>query len=310
MCAGLEWPEGKRFAFTIFDDTDCATLENITKVYSLLLDLGLRTTKSVWVLDGNVESSLRGSTCEDPEYLAWLHSLQGSGFEIGFHGASYSTASRQETELALKRFREFFGAYPSAYAMHSGCREAPYWGAERVSGLHRFAFRLAQRGRSIQHYEGHVPGSPLFWGDLCQNCVGYMRNFVYYDINTLKCCPEMPYHDPERPFVRAWFASSDGARAPSFIERISEARQEQLEAEGGLCIMYTHLACGFAEENVINPRFRRLMERLAARNGWFVPVSTVLDYVAQKKGVHEISSTERRRLERRWILGKLLHGPS
>ena len=83
-----------------------------------------------------------------------------------------------------------------------------------------------------------MPGSSLFWGDLCQKCVSYMRNFVYYDINTLKCCPEMPYHDPERPFVRAWFASSDGARVPSFNERISEARQEQLEAEGGLCIMY------------------------------------------------------------------------
>ena len=122
MSSGIEWPEGKRFAFTIFDDTDCATLENMPVVYSFLRDLGLRTTKSVWVLNGNVKSSLRGETCEDLEYLAWLHSLQSAGFEIGFHGASYRTATRQETELALERFREHFGAYPSAYAMHSGCR--------------------------------------------------------------------------------------------------------------------------------------------------------------------------------------------
>lgn len=48
----IPWPDGKRFAFTIFDDTDHQTLENVPPVYDFLSDLGLRTTKSVWPLKG------------------------------------------------------------------------------------------------------------------------------------------------------------------------------------------------------------------------------------------------------------------
>ena len=35
------WPDGKRFAFTIFDDTDRSTLDNAPAVYALLRDLGI-----------------------------------------------------------------------------------------------------------------------------------------------------------------------------------------------------------------------------------------------------------------------------
>ena len=48
----IAWPDDRRFAFTIFDDTDNATLANIVPVYDLLAELGFRTTKSVWLLDG------------------------------------------------------------------------------------------------------------------------------------------------------------------------------------------------------------------------------------------------------------------
>ena len=30
------WPEGKRFAFTVVDDTDAATVENVGAVYDFL----------------------------------------------------------------------------------------------------------------------------------------------------------------------------------------------------------------------------------------------------------------------------------
>ena len=36
----IDWPDGKDFAFTIFDDTDLATLENVPPVYELLGGLG------------------------------------------------------------------------------------------------------------------------------------------------------------------------------------------------------------------------------------------------------------------------------
>ena len=46
----LDFPEGRKFAFTILDDTDDATVENVRPVYDLLTELGFRTTKTVWPL--------------------------------------------------------------------------------------------------------------------------------------------------------------------------------------------------------------------------------------------------------------------
>ena len=61
----LQLPEGKRFVFTIFDDTDSATLENVRGVYALLADLGFRTTKSCWVVDGDRnQGKFPGDTCD------------------------------------------------------------------------------------------------------------------------------------------------------------------------------------------------------------------------------------------------------
>ena len=48
MSERIRWPDGKDFAFTIFDDTDCATYATVRDVYAFLRDCGLRTTKSVW----------------------------------------------------------------------------------------------------------------------------------------------------------------------------------------------------------------------------------------------------------------------
>ncbi len=52
MTTRISWPEGKTFAFTIFDDTDRSTVENTKPVYDFLKANGLRTTKSVWPIAG------------------------------------------------------------------------------------------------------------------------------------------------------------------------------------------------------------------------------------------------------------------
>ncbi|MGI6449930.1 MAG: hypothetical protein ACOX3R_06475 [Desulfitobacteriia bacterium] len=44
---GIQWPDGKRFAFTIIDDNDNATVQNNKPIYDLLLALGMKTTKTV-----------------------------------------------------------------------------------------------------------------------------------------------------------------------------------------------------------------------------------------------------------------------
>ena len=74
--------------------------------------------------------------------------------------------------------------------------------------------------------------------------------------------------------------------------------------------MYTHLASGFWNHGELNPRFRQLMERLARKKGWFVPVTTLLDYLATQHGDSVITAAQRGDLERRWLLSKLRVGHS
>ena len=304
------WPDGKDFAFTIFDDTDHATVENVAPVYEFLATLGMRTTKSVWALEGETEPLIGGATCADAAYRDWTLELQGAGFEIGSHGAAPVTARREITLRSLDRFREIYAHHPASLANHSHCRESIYWGDARVDGTSRIAYNLMTGFSRRGHFRGHREGDPLFWGDLCKARVRYVRNFTYTDIDTLAACPVMPYHDPHRPYVNAWFASSEGADVVAYARCLSEQNQDRLEATGGACIMYTHLSAGFWRDGVLDPKFRALMERLAAKNGWFVPVSTLLDHIVSRRGITVLSAPERRRLERRWLIGKLRVGHS
>ena len=50
------------------------------------------------------------------------------------------------------------------------------------------------------------------------------------------------------------------------------------------------------------------MERLAKKNGWFVPASTVLDHLLVVNGHRDITDRQRRRLERKWLLEKMKRG--
>lgn len=308
----ITWPDGKRFAFTVFDDTDLATTGNVKPVYDLLADLGFRTTKSVWPIrpaeDGDVDRI--GSSCADPDHVSWLMDLRGLGFEIGYHLAAHCTSPRARTRAGLERFRELFGPDRVTMSNHLANGEGIYFGAERLSGVRRRVYRLYQKARGKIPTRGHVPGDPLFWGDLCSEYVGSVRNLVFPDVNTLKACPVMPYHDPDRPYVRRWFASSEGQGVDSYNATLSEANQDRLVREGGACIMYTHFAVGFYQDGRLNPRFEALMRRLSGVGGWFVPVRTLLDHLAAVRGEHVITPRERALLEWRWLRHKVRVGPT
>jgi hypothetical protein len=301
----IGWPDGRRFAFSIFDDTDRAALENAPHVYRLLRDLGFRTTKTVWPIGGGGQppAVVGGSTCDDPAYLAWVTRLAAEGFEIALHNVTYHGSTRDEITRGLDRFAELFGHDPASMANHTECEDGMYWGAARVSGIRQPLYRLTTMRRT-RRYHGHVPGSAHFWGDLCRDRIRYVRNFTFAGMNTLKSCPFMPYHDPERPFVRAWFAASEGGRCPIFNETISEKAQDRLAEEGGASIVYTHFGKDFVSDGTVDRRFAELMRRLSRLGGWFVPVSTLLDYVVQQRGIHQITKTERARLEWRWLRHK------
>jgi hypothetical protein len=288
----------------VFDDTDCATLENVSCVYRLLNDLGMKTTKSVWPIRGTREPQIGGSTCDDPDYLEWLCNLQNQGFEIAFHNATYHSSFRDETARGLTQFMQHFGHYPHTMSNHMNCAESLYWGANRLTGVHRALYKLLPH-RHANDFRGHIEQDPLFWGDYCRDSIKFVRNFVYENINTLKACPYMPYHDPERAFVNYWFASSDGANVRQFNKCISERNQDRLQEECGACIMYTHFASGFQERSGINSRFEFLMRRLSKLDGWFVTVSDLLNYMLDQKQECVISSEQRSELERRWFLSRI-----
>lgn len=308
----ITWPHGKSFAFSVFDDTDMAVPGNYEKVYDLLGSLGIFTTKSVWPVssDGVPARGLDGSTCDDEEYLSHILSLQRAGFEIGYHTASQRGVTREKIRVALDRFRELFGTDPACMSNHQSTPEGIYWGPDRLSQPLQSVYRLRTRKLSGNDQQGHVEGSPYFWGDLCRERIRYVRNFVFDEIDTLSACPLMPYYDSKRPYANAWFSSTNASWAHDFLKCMTEERQDELERSGGACIIYTHFACNFQERDngSLNKQFEMLMRRFAGKNGWFVPVSQLLDHIKQQQGLTQLSDVQRQRLEWKWFIRKVFVG--
>jgi hypothetical protein len=296
------FPDGKRFAFTVFDDTDNSTVQNVGAVYRLLDDLGMRTTKSVWALPNVAGARFGGANLHDRDYLNWILGLQNKGFEIALHNVRNSDSPRAVVERGFVEFENRVGNRPRIHVNHSSNRENIYWGDARLNSASvRLCYNLGTRFRRAGKFFGHVENSDFFWGDICKEKIEYVRNFVFNEINLDRVNPLMPYHDLSRPFVKLWFSSCEGARVDTFCETLRESNQDKLEAEGGVCIMYTHFAVGFCN-GTLHPRFEELMRRLAAKDGWFVPVSTLLDLLRAENSDRTISGDALTALERRWFL--------
>lgn len=302
------WPDGKRFAFTIVDDTDCATTAAVRPIYDFLYDHGFRTTKTVWPLTTPAQPVTGGDSLEQPEYRALILELARRGFEIAYHGTADGTSKRPRIVEGLRYFADVLGHDPRLHANHTGQLESIYWGDARLDGLVRLAYRAVQSSRRVDtRFYGHVDQSPYFWGDLCRERITYVRNFVFPGLNTLRADSLMPYHDPARPHVQFWFSASNGADGPTFCDTVCEANQDQLVAEGGACIMYAHLAVGFHNGRGLLPRFTALMARLARLPGWFVPASTLLDFLRTRPTWRaEPALRERQRLQWAWLRSTLL----
>ncbi|CAN5823006.1 hypothetical protein BH23GEM7_BH23GEM7_03990 [soil metagenome] len=298
----LTFPQGKRFAFSIIDDTDVATVENVRPIYRLLEEMGMRTTKTVWPVgcpEGSRDFS-SSQTLEDPEYRDFVLDLQRRGFEITWHGGTMESSTRERTVEALERFRATFGSYPRVHANHSYNRENLYWGAERIDQpLLRVLYRR-MNGRPADHYQGHLQGSPYWWGDLCLQHFAYVRNLTFQEINLSRINPSMPYADPARPCARWWFSASDAEDREEFDALLSTENQERLEREGGVCIVATHLGKGFVHEGEVVRSTRERLEELAGREGWFVPVGELLDWLRAQRRVDFLPRSEWRRMQWRW----------
>lgn len=275
----LTFPDGKRFAFTIVDDTDMATLERLRPVYATLERYGLRTTKTVWVLPPSdvANSTNTGDSLSDPAYRDFIVDLQRKGFEIALHGVRGGSSRRPDIIRGLDQFKSILGHDPRMQVNHSLNEDNLYWGGHLYS---IWPYRVAG-GLVIGHdFSGHDEESEYFWGDVAKQRIDYVRRFTYPDTNVLDVVPMMPYHLDDKPYVNYWFATANGDRVLEFDELLKDENLDRLEREGGVCLVYAHLGAGsFNKNGGVDPRFEARVAAVARRNGWFVPASTILDFL-------------------------------
>lgn len=303
----ITFPEGKRFAFSIVDDTDMATLERVKPLYELLARYGMRTTKTVWVMETNepTHQPNQGDTLHNPAYLAFILDLKAKGFEIALHGVRGGSSVRQEIVSGLEEFRDAIGQYPSIHVNHSLNRDNIYWGEHRWSfALFRWLYASVEK----HEFFGQDSASAHFWGDLVQQHVRYVNQFTYGDINLLALNPSMPYRLTDKPYVNYWFPTADGDNLDRFEYLLRKENLDRLEREGGVCLLYTHMGAGsFNEGDAANPRFESRLKDLTSRNGWFAPASEILKYLSEQPGWRaDLTFREKVRLEVLFLWNALL----
>lgn len=298
----INWPGGHEFAFTVVDDTDGATVANIKPVYDYLIEHRILTTKTCWVYPPR-DTVYKGESLQDNDYLEFMRDIQRRGVEIGFHNAGSGEFTREETLAALEEFKEKLGAYPTLHINHSNNVENLYWGKERFSGPVRWLYSL-KKNHVLSC--GSDPASEYFWGDFSKTHFKYIRNRTFNGLNTLKEDPRLVYQEVEKQeYSNYWFSSSDGMRLVPFLKLLSKERVDKLVKEHGCAIVYTHFAYDFVDKKgILNEGFKRAIDYLASKNGWFVPASQLLDYILENKE-YEPSKSYEARMDIRWLIERI-----
>lgn len=300
----ITWPKNKKFAFTIVDDTDFATIKNIKPVYDLLNDLKIHTTKTVWSYPPR--DNFTGDSLQDAQYLKFIQSLANNGFEIAFHGAGSGQFNREEIIQALEIFNEKLNFLPNIHINHAHNYDNLYWGHDRFQLPIRTLIKL--RYGDTRKFYGTDKSSESFWGDIAKKQFKYIRNHTFNSINTLKYDPKMPYRDKSKDkYSNFWFSGSDGHTVEEFNGTVNPKNIDKLIQEGGACIMYTHFANGFVDSNgKLNPQFEASMRYLAEQNGWFVPASELLDFLQSQQKTEHASPLYLNLLDIRWVIDRII----
>ncbi|MBE0644105.1 MAG: hypothetical protein IH600_08495 [Bacteroidetes bacterium] len=292
--AHLIWPPAPYAAgFCITDDTDAATLDQVTAVYDYLAMRKFRTTKTVWAfhpeeasgIPGLPGHALQGVTLENPRYMEFCQQLSKEGFEICLHGASAGNNRRARQEAALQLVRDSFGG-AGTYVCHSKNAENIYW-EENVTRLQPFRTMLGYFSR--HQCSGEDPASPYFWGDLCNEHVEQIRLMRTRATNTLSVNPSMPYFDPGKPYVRSWFCATKRA----LRDCASEQALASLRREHGLTVLYQYLH-RYADEDTLrlNTEFVSAIDRICdAEDVLVAPVSLIMRRLRLLQGVFICSSS-------------------
>jgi len=299
----IQYPDGRDFIFTIYDDTDVATAESIKPVYDYLTELNIKTTKTVWPLSTTIANSYHGSdTLQNASYLNYLVELQQRGFEISFHGATMVSSKREDTLSALEIFKEKFGEYPRTYAAHSFNRDNLYWGKDRFdSYLFKKLYKVLSR-ESTDFYQGHTKGSKYFWGDIAKEYIPYSRSFTFDKLNLLDMNLPILYEPKKKEYLNYCFITADADNVEEFNHLFSEKNQNSLINNRGICIISTHFGKGFVSKGKLNNETQRLLKNISHKNGWFVPVDKVLDFLNGQPKSKGINSSAIKKMEMKWFI--------
>jgi len=280
----MDLPNKKKFIFTIIDDTDDAFTETIKPIYDLLHKNGLRITKTVWVYPVRDVGVSKGDSLQDIGYKEFVLDIKAKGFEIALHNVGSGDFTREEIISGLDEFKDVIGAYPTVHVNHSYNPDNIYCGNNRFS----FPFNLIVK-YLYPHYNrffGDKRGSRYFWGDLHKMYVKYSRNYEIDNINTYKVNPYMPYKDKRYDeFSNYWYSSTFAPNQWMFKAVVSKNSIDQLEKEGGVCILYTHLGYYF-KNGEIDDHFKEMIEYLGAKeSGLYVPITEVMEILTKNKRV-------------------------
>jgi len=298
----IQLPDNKKFAFTIIDDTDDSFLENTKPIYDLLYSHGIFITKTVWVYPPRDKES-KGHSLQHKGYREFIVDLKNKGFEIGLHNIGSGEYFREEIVRGLEEYKEYLGEYPKIHINHAYNPDSIYGGYKRFGFL--FSYLLKKLYPIYAgNYQGEVHGSPHFWGDLHKKHIKYNRNYETDRMNTIKFNPYMPYSDKgKQACSNYWFSSTFSPNQQMFNRIVTRESIDELEAEGGICILNTHLGY-YMRNGKIDKGFVEKIKYLSQKNsGWYVPVSTVLDYLMENRaGNTAISGMARFRLEFLYLL--------
>ncbi|MBZ9689217.1 hypothetical protein G9F72_023240 [Clostridium estertheticum] len=277
----IKWPNNKKFAFTIIDDTDKATVYNVKPVYDYLYKSGLLTSKTVWSLPSRDEFG--GESLSDKDYKDFIVDIANKGFEIGFHGAGSGNFIRAEVLYALDKIKDTVGYYPKLHINHAFNSDNLYWNSKRFAFPFNFIYNLVKKIAIQKQVKslGDEKESRYFWGDFAKQNVKYTRNRVFSKLNTIGYDKLMPYREKSKEaYSNYWFSSSDGFDCKAITKLLSKRNINKLEKQNGCAIVYTHFAFGFVMEGgALNEEFKNCIDIISSKDGWFVPASELLDYI-------------------------------
>lgn len=298
----MNWPKKKEFTFTIIDDTDNSNINNIKPIYDYLTSKNIKTTKTVWVYPSR--DRYTGQTLQNNNYYKFIKLLKSDGFDIQLHNVGSGNFSRTEIIKGLDEFKQKLGKYPNMHINHCSNADNLYWGHKRFGMILRKTMQIIEGSK--KRFYGDEINSNYFWGDIAKEKIKFIRNRVFNGINTLKYDPKMPFREKRKIFSNYWFSSSDGHNLKQFNNLVTKSNIDKLKREKGLCIVYTHFASDFVDQQgKLDEIFKENINYLSKQNGWFVPANDILEYLLSQKKKDYVSSSYINKLDLRWLIDKI-----